>query len=118
MSNLALLLVGCLLAGCAHATKDAPPTEGRAVITQPPIRVIIYFSQSPAADGKQLAAVISEACRCHPVFFRQYSGNALIYEIGLPQNHTFASFEKALLAGGMTLGVQAVEQDILMQHQQ
>lgn len=116
--SMALSLIVCLLVGCAHANKDEPLTEGRAVTMQPPIRVIIYLSQSPAADGKQLATVISEACRCHPVFFRQYNSNALIYEIGLPQNHTFASFEKALRAGGAPLGIQAVEQDVLMQHQQ
>lgn len=118
VNKLALSLIGCLLVGCAHATKDAPSTEGRAVTTQRPIRAIIYFSQAPAADGKQLAAAISEACHCHPVFFRQYSSNALIYEIDLPQSHTFASFEKALLASGVSLGVQAVEQDVLMRHQQ
>lgn len=117
MNKLALSLIGCLLVGCAHATKDAPSTEGRAVTT-PPIRVIIYFFQSPAAERKPLTAVISAACRCHPVFFRQYGSNALIYEIALPQNHTYASFEKALLAGGTSLGIQAVEQDALMQHQQ
>lgn len=117
MNKLALSLIGCLLVGCAHATRDEPPTEERAVTMQPPIRAIIYFSHAPAADGKQLSSVISEVCRCHPVFLRQYNSNALIYEISLPQSRTFASFEKALLAGGVPLGIQAVEQDALMQHQ-
>ena len=115
---LASILLAVTLNGCAHAAKDAPPTKGRAAAVQPPMRVIIYFSRSHAADSKQLAAVISEACRCRPVFFRQYGDNALIYELGLPQNNTFSSFEKALLVGGKSLGIQAVEQDALMQHQQ
>ncbi len=115
---LAAILFAVTLIGCAHAAKDAPPTKGRAAAVQPPIRVIIYFSRSPAAGGKQLVAVISEACRCHPVLFRQYGDNALIYELGLPQNNTFAAFEKALLSGGVSLGIRAVEQDVLMQHQQ
>jgi len=116
VNKLALSLIGCLLVGCAHASRDVLPTEGHVVTTQP-IRVIIYFSHSPATDRKKLTAVISTTCRCHPVFFRQYGSNALIYEIALPQNHSYASFEKALLAGGISLGIQAVEQDALMQHQ-
>lgn len=118
MNKLALSLIGCLLAGCIHAARDTPSAKGRAAATQPPIRVVIYFNQVPAADGKQLAVAISEACSCHPVFFRRYDSNALIYEISLPPNHTFASFEKALRAGGMSHEIQAVEQDVLMRHQQ
>ena len=117
MNKLVLSLAGCLLVGCVHAAKDVMPPEGHAAATQPPIRVVIYF-KVPAAEGKQLAAAISEACSCHPVFFRRYDSNALIYEINLPPNHTFASFEKALRAGGMSQGVQAVEQDVLLRHQQ
>ena len=118
VNKLALSLAGWMLVGCTHATRNESPTERHVVSTQPPVRVIIYFSQSPAADDKQLATVISDACLCHPVFLRQYHSNALIYELNLPQNHTFASFEKALLAGGQQLGIQMVEQDALMQHQQ
>ncbi len=114
---LAAILLAVTLNGCAHAAKDASPAEERAATAQPPMRVIVYFSRTPAADSKQLAAVISEACRCHPVFFRQYSDNALIYELGLPQNNTFAAFEKAMLSGGVSLGIRAVEQDLLMQPQ-
>lgn len=117
MNKLALSLLGCLLVGCVHPTRGEPPTEEPATIVQPPIRVIIYISQAPAADRTQLAAAISEACRCRPVLFRQYNSNALIYEISLPQSHTFATFEKALLAGGVPLGIQAVEQDSLIQLQ-
>ncbi len=115
---LAAILFAVTLNGCAHAAKDAPLTEGHAATAQSPMRVIVYFSRAPAADSKQLAAVISEACQCHPVLFRQYGDSALIYELGLPQNNTFSSFEKALLVGGKSLGIQAVEQDALMQHQQ
>ncbi len=118
MLKLALVLAGCLLTGCAHSTNHDPSIAEGTAGKQLPVRVIIYFSQASPADGKQLAAVISEACHCSPIFIRPYSSNALIYEIGLPQNHPFALFEKALLAGGVSLGVQAIEQDILMQHQQ
>lgn len=117
MNKLALSLLGCLLVGCVHATRDEPITEEPAAGMQPPIRAIIYFSHAPAADRTQLAAVISEACRCRPTLFRQYNSNALIYEISLPQGHSFAAFEKALLADGEPVGIQAVEQDALMQHQ-
>lgn len=85
---------------------------------QPPVRVIIYFNRAPVVDDRQLVVAISEACRCHPVFFRQYGSNAMIYEINLSPNHTFASFEKALRAGSMSQGIQAVEQDVLLRHQQ
>lgn len=81
------------------------------------IRAIIYFSQLPATDDKQLVAAISQACRCQPVFFRQFNSNAKIYEISLPQDSNFALFEKALLESGKSFGIQAVEQDVLMQHQ-
>ncbi len=117
MNKLAFSLIGCLLIGCAHATKDALPSEGHAGTTQPSVRAIIHFSHSPAADSQQLLSVISEACRCHPVFFRQFGNNALIYQISLPENHSFTSFEKALRANGTSLGIQAVEQDKLMRHQ-
>lgn len=117
MNKLAFSLIGCLLIGCAHATKDAPPSERRAVATQLPVRAIIHFAHSPAADSEQLASVISEACRCHPVFIRQLSNNALIYEISLPENRSFTAFEKALREGGTSEGIQAVEQDKLMRHQ-
>lgn len=118
VNKLVLSLIGCVLAGCAYAAKETMPAEGHADTTQPPIRVIIYFSQPPAADSKQLAGAISEACRCHPVFLRQYNNHALIYAISLPQNHTFASFEKALRAGSLSREIQAVEQDLPMRHQQ
>ena len=118
MNKLVLLLTGCALVGCAHAIRDGQSTVDTYATMQPPIRVIIYFNQTPAADRKKVAAVISEACRCHAVFFRRYGRDTLIYEISLPQNYTFASFEKALRAGGMSQGIQAVEQDMLMRHQQ
>lgn len=117
MNKLALSLIGCVLAGCAHATRDEPPTRGLAATTQPPIRVIIRLAQLPAADDKRLAAAISDACHCHAVFLRQYDSNAVIYEVDLSQGHNFASFERALLAGGEPLGIQTVEQDVMMQHQ-
>lgn len=83
---------------------------------QLPIRAIIYF-QRPTADSKQLSASISKACRCQPVFFRQYRDEALIYELVLPQGYTFSSFEKTLMQNAAQLGIKAVEQDRIMQHQ-
>jgi hypothetical protein len=41
----------------------------------------------------------------------------MIYEISLSPSLSFAVFEKSLLEGGQSLGVQAVEEDALMQHQ-
>jgi hypothetical protein len=41
----------------------------------------------------------------------------LIYEIALPQGQTFVSFDKTLMKKAPALGVKAVEQDVLMQHQ-
>lgn len=117
MNKLALSLIGWMLAGCAHSAADEPPTQGLAVTAQLPIRVIIRIAQLPSLDDKRLAAAISDACRCQAVFLRRYDGNAVIYEINLPQSLTFASFERALLASGKSLGIQTVEQDALMRPQ-
>ena len=85
--------------------------------TQLPMRVIITFSKLPVADNKQLTVVISEACHCAPVFVRQYTDSALIYEIGLVQPRSFVDFEKSLLLKGASLGIQVVELDALVRHQ-
>lgn len=85
-------------------------------MTQSPIRVIIYFAQA-ATSSPALDAVIADACRCQPIFLRQYNDNALIYQVTLPPADTFASFEKALLTAGIPFGIQIVEQDRVMQHQ-
>jgi hypothetical protein len=120
MNKLMLTLTGCLLAGCALATRDTPaPATGTlsALPSQPAIHVIIIFAHQAAEESKQLTAAIAYACRCNPVFFRKYSNNALIYEVNLPQNQAFPAFEKSLLASGASLGIKAVEQDILLQQQ-
>ncbi len=83
---------------------------------QRPVRIIISF-QSPTVDNVQLSAAISGACQCQPVFFRSYLGNALIYEIALPQDHAFAAFEVELMRDAARLGIKSVEQDSIMQHQ-
>ena len=83
---------------------------------QRPVRVIISF-QNPTADNAQLSVAISEACHCQPVFFRSYLGNALIYEIALPPGHTYSAFEVELMRNAPKLGIKAVEQDSIMQHQ-
>jgi Tfp pilus assembly protein PilF len=110
----ALLLLVFSLVGCAPhsaAPNAITPSEGHSA-KQLPTRVIIYF-QRPTADNKSLSAAISEACHCQPVFFRQYSNDALIYIIALQQDHTFASFEKALMLNAAQLGIKSMEQDSL-----
>lgn len=114
LSLLTYSLVGCALP-VSPPPKDITPSAGRSAM-QPPIRAIIYF-QRPTADNKPLAAAISEACNCQPVFFRPYLGDALIYEITLPQGDSFVAFEKALMQNAVQFGIKSVEQDSLMQHQ-
>ncbi len=77
-----------------------------------PVRAIITF-QKPATDNPRLVAVIADACHCAPIFVRPFLGHALIYQISLPPDQTFAVFEKAMLSGGAVLGVVSVEQDSL-----
>lgn len=79
-------------------------------------RAIVYLQHS-ATDRDPLSFAIAEACRCQPVFFRSYPDNALIYEISLPQGLTFAAFAEALMRDAARLGIKAVEQDRVMQHQ-
>jgi hypothetical protein len=117
--GVALLLAGYALAGCALPASPEPqvnpPSEGRSAM-QPHVRVIILFER-PTANNPQLTAAIAESCQCQPVFIRPYSNVALIYEIALPQGQTFVSFDKTLTKKASALGVKAVEQDFLMQHQ-
>lgn len=119
LHGVGLLLLGCSLVGCALPGSPPPkaitPSAGDSA-KQLPIRAIIYF-QRPTADNKFLSAAISEACNCQPVFFRHYLADALIYEITLPQGETLAAFEKALMLNAVQLGIKAVEQDRIMQHQ-
>lgn len=114
-----LLLLGYALAGCAFPP-SAPPvhvTPGAAQSQMvAPVRAIIYF-QGPAADSKILIAAISAACNCHPVLFRRYLDNALIYEISLSRDETFATFSQALMLHAESLRIKAVEQDRIMQIQ-
>lgn len=111
------MLAGSLLVGCMHSTNHYPPAADGAADNQQPVRVIVFFSRPPVADSLQVMTAISEACRCFPVFIRPYADNALIYEIVLPQGQSFAAFEGAVLVNGISLGVQAVEQDVQMRHQ-
>ena len=114
----ALSLLMYSLAGCALPVtpppKDVAPSAQHGAI-QAPIRVILYFKR-PTADNKSLSAAISEACLCQPVFFRPYLGEALIYEITLPQGAIFDSFEKTLMLNAVPFGIKAVELDELMRH--
>ncbi len=117
--GLALSLLVFSLLGCAHsstlATNAIPPSQGHGE-KQRPVRTIISF-QSPTVDNVQLSAAISEACHCQPVFLRSYLGNALIYEIALPQDHAFAAFEVELTRHAARHGIKAIEQDSIMQNQ-
>lgn len=79
-------------------------------------RAIVYLQRS-ATDSDPLSVAVAEACRCQPIFFRSYPGNALIYEIALPPGLTFTAFAEALMRDAARLGIKAVEQDRIMQHQ-
>lgn len=107
-----LLLAGC--ASPASVTAAGNPPQVNAM--QPSVRLIIYFRQ-PALNSAQLTAAIADSCRCQPVFLRAYGGDALIYEISLPQQQSFGSFEKKLMQQGERLGIKLLEQDVVMQHQ-
>jgi hypothetical protein len=119
LRGVALLLAGCALVGCALPAspepKVNPPSEVRSAM-QPHVRAIILFER-PTSNNPQLIAAIAESCQCQPVFIRPYSNEALIYEIALPQGQTFVSFDKTLMKKAPALGIKAVEQDVLMQHQ-
>jgi len=93
----------------APPAKPIAPPEVRSAPAQT-IRIIIYFRQ-PTTDSSQLASAVAEACRCKPVFFRQYRDNALIYMIGLPQDISYAFFENTLLKNAAGLGIKSIEQD-------
>ncbi len=83
---------------------------------QAPIRVIFYFQRNAVASP-ELNQVLTSACQCQPIFFRPYMGNALIYEIALPEGYSFAAFEQAFLARAEALGITALELDAVMQTQ-
>ena len=105
------------MVGCAPSISHEPIIVEGSAAAKLPMRVIITFSKLPVADSKQLTVVISEACHCAPVFVRQYTDSALIYEVGLVQTRSFAAFEKSLLLKGASLGIQVVELDALVRHQ-
>lgn len=116
----AMLLSFGGLVGCASL--DTIPASSNNlnamhISMQSPIRIILYF-QHPTSENKQLSSAIADACSCQPVFIRSYSGDALIYEIELPQGQTFATFEKSLMRHSGELGIKLIEQDCIMQHQQ
>ena len=110
------------LAGCAQHPQQtvpypksyAPVEQGSAM--QRPARAIIHFKR-PTSDNPALSAAIAAACHCQPVFFRPYLGDALIYEIALPPESGFAEFAETLMRDAEKLGIRAVEQDSIMQHQ-
>ncbi len=114
-SSSALLLLTCVLTGCGAPVQYAVPAEQQDQ-AQSSMRVLIYFNQ-PTVANQKLAAAIAEACRCQPHYLRQYRPDALIYEVSLPQNYEFASFESALMKNAARLGLRLLEQDRVMQHQ-
>jgi len=106
LSVLMFLLSGCAVPGANSSSAELPASGVHA-------RAIIYFRQ-PASDNPKLSAAISDACRCQPAFFRSYPGEALIYEITLPSDYTFADFQKALLMQADELGIKSVEEERLI----
>ena len=119
LRSIALSLAGYALVGCALPAFPEPQAGRRGSMqcgAAVHVRAIILFER-PTANNPQLVAAIAESCQCQPVFIRPHSNNALIYEIALPQGQTFVSFDKTLMNKASALGVKAVEQDALMQHQ-
>jgi hypothetical protein len=118
LHGVALSLLAYSLACCAlpvsPPSKDNAPGAVRSA-KQPPARALIFF-QHPVLDSSELSGVIAEACRCQPVFFRQYRDNALIYIIALPQGQPFADFEKTLLQKAARFGIKSIEQDTIEHH--
>ena len=119
--GIGILLAGILLSSCVQAGKNSsatvkPSDKGRSTL-KTTSRAIISFAQLPPPNDKQFVTTLSMACQCEPVFIRQYGNNAMIYALSLPQNIDFKGFEKSLLEAGKAQGVQAVEQDALMQPQ-
>jgi hypothetical protein len=109
------------LAGCTQHPQQtvdpksyAPVEQGSAM--QRSTRAIIHF-QRPTSDNPALSTAIAAACHCQPVFFRSYPGDALIYGITLPPGSGFAEFAETLMRDAEKLGIRAVEQDSIMQHQ-
>ena len=130
--SMALLPMVNALIGCAPAvspiaeSNSANPERGA---TQPPARAIISFDHSIARDvtsseylsssqaQQKLVAAIAEACHCPPVFIRPDLGDTLIYELALPAGYTFSAFQVELMRNAGQLGIKAVDQDSLLQHQ-
>lgn len=110
------------LAACSHQRQSPQPvakndTSGSIASPAPQkTRAIIYF-QNATSDNKQITEAISDVCHCQPVFSRPYHGNALIYEIVLPHGQTFAMFAAELMQRAAGLGIKAVDEDAVMQHQ-
>lgn len=104
-------LVGCAVPVSPQA-KEPPPSGGVRSVIQTQARAIISF-QRPTVNSSQLAEAIAEACHCQPVFIRQYRDNALIYGVALPQDQSFADFEKLLRLKAAPFGIKAIEQDTL-----
>lgn len=112
--TLALLtysLVGCAVP-VSPLPKEAPPSSSARSVVHAQARAIISF-QRPTVNSSQLSEAIAEACHCQPVFMRQYRDNALMYGVALPQDQSFAAFEKLLRLKAAPLGIKAIEQDTL-----
>lgn len=114
------LLFASSMLGCSNPITPPPKqeTEPQSISRVSPIRVIVTFDRLPAAGDRQSLQLIAEACNCTPVFIRQFLNNGAIYEITLPPDMTYIGFQRMLLDSGGALGVRAVEQDRIMQHQQ
>lgn len=117
MNNRAIILTACLLAGCAQADFNDLPEAGAENSGQSPQRVIINFSKTPLPDEMEIDAVVARACKCLPVFVRQYRDDALIYSISLPLGLDFIGFKRELVASGVALNIFSVERDTQMRPQ-
>lgn len=95
------------------ASACASPQPARNASTVPVRVVLIFNSTAPAPDDANITVLLTEACNCAPHFIRRYLNNGLIYQVSLAEDQTFTAFSHALLAKGMTSGLQSVEQDTL-----
>jgi hypothetical protein len=112
-----IFLIFSMILGCANSNANPPKHDRHGDVRSLPIRIIVNFDNLPAIGDQRPIQLISELCECLPVFIRQYLGNALIYEITLPQGLTYDKFEMVLLQRGGILGFNAIEQDTLMKNQ-
>lgn len=80
------------------------------------MRVLIKFL-NPESDNPHISSAIAASCHCLPLFLRKDRADVLIYQVTLPQNLTFEDFEKSMRQQAVSLQIEFVEQDSIMQTQ-